>query len=350
MTPQEQQLLTQLTQRINQTQLQEKDEDAQNLLGRELGANPDALYIMAQTLVVQNLALEQLKSQVAQLQQARQQPVHATSFLGRLFGEHDQPQPPRPQQAYPPEQPYPSQSQAYAPQQPQGGWQPVPQYPPAPSAQYAPPQYPPPQYVAAGQPSFFRGAMQTAAGVAAGALVFEGVESLLHPYGHFGGGWGPGMGGFGMGPGMGPGMGFGGGFERPIEETVVNNYYDQPGPINSGEHRVEHNFGGGQDFQGGEHLRSGEQHFQNTGDGSGAVYSDANYTGQDDITAGTDASAANDNIGAFDQGAYDQGLENDTVAADNSLDNMQIDDSGSGFDDGGGSDSGGFDGGGGGGF
>jgi len=352
-TPQEQQLLTQLTQRINQTQLQEKDEDAQNLLGRELDSNPDALYIMAQTLLVQNLALEQLKSQVAQLQQqlqqARQQPAHATSFLGRLFGEsageQAQPQQARPQQAYAPPQPYPPQAQPYVPQQPQGGWQPVPQYPQAPPPQYAPPQYPAPQYVATGQPSFFRGALQTAAGVAAGALAFEGVESLLHPFGHMGG-WGPGMGGFGMGPGM----GFGGGFQRPVEETVINNYYDQPGGMGSGERRVEHDSSGhdssGHDFNGGQDFQGGERHFQNT-DGSGAVYSDANYTGQDFNPAGADASAANDNLGAYDQNAYDQGLENDTVAADNSVDNVQIDDSGSGFEDGSGGDSGGFDDGGG---
>ena len=54
MTPQEQQLLTNLTQKINQTELQEKDPDAENLLGHELGANPDALYILAQTVLVQN--------------------------------------------------------------------------------------------------------------------------------------------------------------------------------------------------------------------------------------------------------------------------------------------------------
>jgi hypothetical protein len=330
-TPQEQQLLMQLTQRINQTQLQEKDQDAQNLLGRELGANPDALYIMAQTMLVQSMALEQLKSQVAQLQQqvqqARQRPAHTTSFLGRLLGEHDQPLTPAPAQP-----PY---------QQPQqGGWQQVPQG--APQYQQAPPQYvqspyAPPQYVAApiGQPSFFRGAMQTAAGVAAGALAFEGVESLLHGgFGH--GGWG----GPAMGMGMGPGMGIGGGFERPVEETVVNNYYDQPGQMGGGEHRVEHDYvaGGGQDFGSGDlHNDGGERHFQNT-DGSGAVYSDADYT-----TTGADAAGVDQNAGAYDQGAYDTGM-NDSVTADDSLDNMQIDDSGSGgmddsgsgFDDGGG--------------
>jgi hypothetical protein len=327
-TPQEQQLLMQLTQRINQTQLQEKDEDAQNLLGRELGANPDAIYIMAQTMVVQNMALEQLKSQVVQLQQqlqqVRQQPAHATSFLGRLLGEHDQPPAP------PPVQP-----QYQQPQQ-QGGWQPVPpgsqpQYQQAPP-QYVQTQYAQPQYYGApvGQPSFFRGAMQTAAGVAAGALAFEGVESLLHGgFGHYGGWGGPAM-------GMGPGMGFGGGFERPVEETVVNNYYDQPGQMGGGEHHVEHDFGagGGQNLGSQQPYDGGERHFENT-DGSGAVYSDADYT-----TTGTDASGADQNAGGFDQGTIDNGM-----AADSSLDNAQIDDSGSGFDD---SSGGGFDDGGGG--
>jgi hypothetical protein len=46
--------------------------------------------------------------------------------------------------------------------------------------------------------------------VAAGALAFEGIRSLFsHP--------GYGYGGLG---------GFGGGYAPPIEETVVNNYYD----------------------------------------------------------------------------------------------------------------------------
>jgi uncharacterized protein len=311
----------QLTQRINQTQLEEKDPDAQNLLGRELGANSDALYIMAQTLLVQNMALEQLKAQVAQLKQAPQQPAHATSFLGRLFGETDQPQ------SAPPQSPQPQYQAPQQYQQPQGqGWQPVPNYQQAPpqygQPQYGQPQYAQPQYVGvpAGQPSFLRGAMQTAAGVAAGALVFEGVESLMHGFGH-GGGWGwggPGIGGYGMGGG-----GFGGGFERPVEETVVNNYYDQQGP-GGGEHHVgdaglndqlDRDFGG-------------EQHGHEA-----AQFADAG-----------DTSSANQDAGQFDQGVYDNGLE---TVADHSADDVQIDDSGSGFDDGGGlGDSGGFDGGG----
>lgn len=330
MTPQEQQLLVSLTQRVNQTQLQEKDPDAENLLGRELGANPDALYILAQTVLVQDIALQQARAQVTQLQQqlqqARQQPAHATSFLGRLLGDREPAPPPPPSQMAP-------QQQVQSPP-----YQPVPQYQQAPPPQYGQPQYAQPQFVAApaGQPSFLRGAVQTAAGVAAGALAFEGVESILHGFGH--GGYGPGMGMAGFG--MGPGLGMGGGFERPVEETVVNNYYDapgaagQPGGIGAGEQRFD--------------AGGNEPHFHESADqvgnqAGGAQFSDANYN-----TSGMDT-GANDTAGTYDQGNFDPGMDDSSAAADNSVEDVQLDDSGSddsggGFDDGGGLDSSGGDG------
>jgi uncharacterized protein len=285
-TPQEEQLINSLVERVNQTQLQEKDPKAEALLKQGLGDNADALYILAQSVLIQNIALDQAKAQVAQLQQqvqqARQQPAHATSFLGNLLGHRD---PAPPQQAYvPPPPPPPMYEQP----------------------QYAQPQYIPagqPPFIPAGQPSFLRGAMQTAAGVAAGALAFEGVESILHGMGGFGHpGYGMGMGGFGMGPGT-----MGGGFERPVEETVVNNYYDQPG---GQEHHVEH---GGFD-QGGQ-----EQHFHESADQGGAQLSDASY----DTRA--DDQGSNDNAG------FDAGNMDDSIAQDD----------GGGFDDGGSSDDGG---------
>lgn len=297
MTPQEQELLTSLTEKINQTQLEEKDPDAENLLGRELGANPDAIYILAQTVLVQNIALDQAKTQIAQLQQqlqqARPQPAHATSFLGRLLGERDEPAPPAP----------PRQgSGSWGGQRPPG-YQPVPQYS---QPQYAPPpppqylqQYPQQQYVPvqSGQPSFLRGAMQTAAGVAAGALAFEGVESILNGFGH---GFEHG-GGYGMtGMGMGPGMGLGGGFERPVEETVINNYYDGPAGGEPGTRGFEH------DRPEGEHHHGGAQ-LADTGDHD----SGGDQRGFDDSS-----DSSNDDTGSYDTSGFDDG--------------------GSGFDDGGG--------------
>jgi len=281
LTPQEEQLLNSLVERVNQTQLQEKDPDAEALLGQTLGRNPDALYILAQTVLVQNIALEQAKAQVTQLQQQAQQPrqpAHTTSFLGRLLGERDE----APRQSYPAPQSYPVQ-QGYGPQPPMQapaamtGYQPVnPQYAQAPpyGPGYGDPQYMP---MAGGPPSFLRGAMQTAAGVAAGALAFEGVESILHGFGH------PGMGFGGPGYGMGGGM-MGGGFERPVEETVVNNYYDSPG---------------------GGYERGGEEHLRDSGDSnlSNAGWENDPGAGPDD---GYDASS-NDSGSSYDSGSYDSG-------------------------------------------
>ena len=334
MTPQEQQLLTQLTQRINQTKLQDKDADAQNLLGKELGANSDALYILAQTALIQDMALQQANSHVAdlekqiqdlqqqleedeqriqedeqqigQLQQAQQnqlQPAKPISFLGRLFGD---PQGARPAQAQ------------YQPvsQPPQGapGYQPVQYAPQQPQYAQSQPQFIPaqPQYVQAapmpmgigapmmggpvvmgGQPSFLRSAMQTAAGVAAGTLAVEGIESLFHG-GHpgYGGGWGSGFGG----------GGFGGG-ERP--EEVVNNYYgDSP--------ERERHEGGSERFENdryeGEHHEGGER------------FHDGSYETSGNYDRGEDRNYADDS------------LSNDTAASDNSLSDVQLDDSGS-YDD-----------------
>ena len=300
MTPQEEQLLNSLIDRLNQTPLQEKDPDAEALLNQRLSGNPDALYMLSQTVLVQNIALDQARGQVNQLQQQLQQlqqhpqPAHTTSFLGRLLGERDD-QPPRPQQQGPAYQPVPPQ---YA----------------TPAQPYPQPQYQQAQYVPVdGQPSFLRGAMQTAAGVAAGALAFEGVESILHGFGHGGYGWGgPGIGGFGMG-------------QRPVEETVINNYYDEPG-------------------RGAEH---GEHH----GVDHGAGFNDAGYNPRNDDPG--------DSLRGFDQNAGATSDQDSNAIADTSnfdnqaglddqanLDDLSVDD-GSGFDDSGGfNDGGGFDGGG----
>jgi hypothetical protein len=365
-TTQEEQLLNSLVSRVNQTQLQAKDPDAEALLNKALGGNPDALYIMAQTVLVQNIALEQAKAQVTQLQQqlqqaqqAAQQPAHASSFLGGLFGGHQQAQG-QPQGGPPPlPPPLPPQAQ---PQPQASGYQPVaqPQYQQVVQPQYqvaaAPVAYAPQTQVvpmAVGQPSFLQGAMQTAAGVAAGALAFEGVEAVVHGLGGFGHpsyGWGGpgmgmgmggmGMGGFGVGGGMGPGMMgtgmMGAGFERPVEETVVNNnYYEQLGGAQGFEHPEHQGFApaeterhfdapAGQYNDPGTHLTSDE---------GGATFSDASYqSGGQGFDSGAGA--------GVDQGGFDSGPTEGGATFDNPLQ-----DSGGGFDpgsfDSGGGDSGG---------
>ena len=77
MTPQEKEMLQGLTDRINQTKLPEKDPEAEQFLFQALGRNTDSLYILAQTVLVQQYALDQAKQQLdqakSQLDQARQE-------------------------------------------------------------------------------------------------------------------------------------------------------------------------------------------------------------------------------------------------------------------------------------
>ncbi len=232
MTPQEKDMLQGLTDRINNTQLTEKDPEAEQFLQQSLGRNPDALYIAAQTILVQQYALEQSQKQLAdakaQLEQAQQQPRHTTTFLGNLLGIKDDPAPPtQPQYTPVPNPPPPAPAGSfwasrpgYAPQQsaspPFSSPQPPPQYA---QPQYGQPQYAPPQSQSGG---FLRSAMTTAAGVAAGALAFEGIESLMHGFEHQGG-YGNNMGNFGGGGGA------------PREE-VINNYYGDSSPSEHHEH------------------------------------------------------------------------------------------------------------------
>ena len=300
MTPQESSLLNDLVAKVQQTQLPEKDSEAEQFLQQHLGQSPDSLYVLAQTVIVQNMALERAKAQLQQLQQQLQQQQSQSqshgSFLGNLLGRHD-PQPP-PSPAYPQRPPTPP-AQYYPP---------VPAYPPA--SAY-PPAYAP-EYPAAPPPSggssFLRTAATTAAGVAAGALAFEGVESLLHGFGHGGGAFGgnEGLGGFGS-------FG-GGGFNQRPEETVINNYYDDPnqnpGSFGAGGERESSSDRAGFDDRGG-----------NFGNDSGATLHDASYEpgrdaftdpqgidtldDADQSTAGIDDSSSFDDSSNFDSGGDD---------------------------------------------
>jgi hypothetical protein len=209
MTPQEEEMLNDLIGRVQQTQLTEKDPEAEQLLNQQLGRNPNALYILAQTVLVQKYALDQATAQIDQLrQQPVQAPARATSFLGNLLGHRDGAPPP------PPPVPPPGYGESPYGQQ---AWNQVPSY-------GAPP--PPPQ---GGGSSFLRSAATTAAGVAAGALAFQGVESLLHGFGH--------PSGFGGGGYFGDFGGGGGG-----REEIINNYYDDSGRgLSEGHHERAEN-------------------------------------------------------------------------------------------------------------
>jgi uncharacterized protein len=190
MTSDERRMLEDLANKFAQTPAPPKDAEAEDFIRQRIGSRPDALYLMTQTVLIQNLALQQAQQQIQDLQQRAGQPAQVGSGGSFLGG----------QQAGRGPGGYSS-----------SGYSGQPQYAAPPPPQYASPaaSLPTP---GSGAPSFLRGAAQTAAGVAAGALAFEGIRSLFsHP-------------GYGGGDLFGGG-GYGG---PPVEETVVNNYYDQP--------------------------------------------------------------------------------------------------------------------------
>jgi len=207
MTPQEKELLTTLLERLKNAPRQPKDPEADALIRQSAIEQPDLPYYLVQTVLIQDLSLHQaqqriadLEKQLAEAQQAAKPAVG--SFLGGLFGQR------------------PSPPAADAP--PAGPWTRSPQVAAAPPAQpygqagYAQPASGQPMGAAGGMMGgaggimgggggFLRSAAATAAGVAGGALLFQGISSLFGN--HYAGGL--------MSGGMTPGLG----------ETVVNNYY-----------------------------------------------------------------------------------------------------------------------------
>jgi len=183
MTPQEQQLLEDFLARVRSASGVAMDPQADALIRERLAGQPDAAYLLVQRALLLEHALENAKAQIAQLQQAAPPPPPAASFLGQGFNAGPPPLPPAPAP-----QAAPGWRERLF-----GGGASVPDQAPV----AAP---------AARGPSFLGTAATTAAGVAGGMLLFEGVESLLGSH----------HGGF-----------LGGGSSQPtVVENVTNNYYD----------------------------------------------------------------------------------------------------------------------------
>jgi hypothetical protein len=212
MSPEERQLLAGLFERIKAASASPRDQEAEAFINDQVRALPVAPYLLAQTVIVQDFALQsanqklqQLEARVRELESA---PKPSTSFLGGLFGGPQPAAPPPPRPAPPP---------GYG--QPQGSPWGAPPPPP-------PPGYPPqqggfaqPGFAAQGQPGFapaapggfLKGALGAAAGVAGGVLLADSIRGLFH-----GGG------------GLGGGLGIDSGFQHTglgQSETVINNYY-----------------------------------------------------------------------------------------------------------------------------
>ncbi|CAI8960561.1 ABC transporter substrate-binding protein [Pseudomonas sp. IT-347P] len=185
MNSEEQTLIDGLFSRLQQaeTEAAPRDAQAEARIKEHLTRQPAAGYFMTQAILVQEAALKsldeqnkQLTQQVqrlqAELQSAKAQSTAPASsggggFLSSIFGGNSRPAP---------TQSAPAST---------GGWRepaPQPNYaPPAPQQNFgaAPPNYAQQAAPAAGS-SFLGGALKTAAGVAGGVMLAQGISSLFH--------------------------------------------------------------------------------------------------------------------------------------------------------------------------
>ena len=181
MTPQERSMLGDFLGKLTSVHNINKDSEADSMIRQAMSAQPDAGYILVQNMLLMQHTLTEMNAKIKQLEEQQSHSSsqnNNSSFLGAqsqnavrsYFGSATTPSP--------------------AQQQPQ-------------QAYYGQPQ----QQQSSGFGDFMRSAGTTAAGVAGGMLLFDGVSSLF--------------GGHSI-------SGFGGGYENTGGTTINNNYYSEP--------------------------------------------------------------------------------------------------------------------------
>jgi uncharacterized protein len=151
MQSQERELITGLFGRLQPFEAQQRDGEAEALIKDLAGRQPAAPYLLVQTVLVQEQALKAAQERIAELEAKAGAAPAASGFLGSApkIGPWGAP-------AATPAAPPPSAPSARSPLQ----------------AAVAPQQ-------GGGGGGFLRTAMATAAGVAGGALLFEGIRNLM---------------------------------------------------------------------------------------------------------------------------------------------------------------------------
>lgn len=176
MTPEERQLLSQLFGRIRDASQTPRDREAEDFIAQAVREQPYAPYLMAQTVIIQEEALKQAAARIEALEAEVKSKSTEGSFLGgigkSIFGGGSVPSVrPAPQAETPRASPW-GQS---------------------PGARQAAPQpmgQPFSNPMLGGQPQggggFLQTAMATAAGVAGGALLAHGLQSMFSGGAHAG--------------------------------------------------------------------------------------------------------------------------------------------------------------------
>jgi uncharacterized protein len=226
MTPQERDLITILLDRLNRTKGHPKDPEAEMLI-REMAIGwPDVPYSLVQTVLIQDLSLHRaqnrisdLEMQLTEIKRASSAPpsfLGSPSFLGDVFGRDDH----------------------------SGGVRMLDVLPAEPGTGLPVPATPLPGFLERGSAArsapgapllgggFLRSAAVTAAGIAGGAMLFEGIESM---FGH------QDAASITANQAAMPGLG----------ETVLNNHYGaETGSLGGGSTDEQANAGPGPDLSG----------------------------------------------------------------------------------------------------
>ncbi|CAK0750050.1 conserved hypothetical protein [Gammaproteobacteria bacterium] len=161
MLPQEREILTNFLNRFSNIPPQSPDPEA-NALIRQAIRRPDAAYLLVQQALVHEIGLQQAEQRIQELEQELQStraavaPVPGAaqgSFLGNMLGKR------------------------------RGGWSDAPVAPPVRNGWNQGPTFAPPSAPimqrGGGVGGFLASAAATAAGVAGGALLFEGVRNFM---------------------------------------------------------------------------------------------------------------------------------------------------------------------------
>ena len=188
MTPQEHQLVADLFDRLASLEGQRRDPDAERLIREGLGRAPNAVYALVQSVLVQDEALKRANARIEELQRANAAPAEGGdggSFLDTMRGAITGREPPR----------------ASVPSVRAGGLGSSGVWGARPDASQ--PQPPPQGYQQAGYPagapmggiggggsSFLGTAAATVAGVVGGAMLLNGIRSMMGGHQAFAGDYG----------------------------------------------------------------------------------------------------------------------------------------------------------------
>jgi uncharacterized protein len=178
MNADERQLITQLFERMRSFGTPEKDREAEALINQLLRANPDAAYMLVQSVLVQEQALEAANMRVRDLEEQlrnmeegdRPRSTRSGGFLGGYWGRSAE----EPRSSVPQVGARATPSAYAGREEGRSPWQSPP-----------PPQAPPAQPAASGG-GFMRSALATAAGVAGGVLVADSIRNMLGGGAHAG--------------------------------------------------------------------------------------------------------------------------------------------------------------------